>query len=80
MLTQQQAAQYRRDGFTVYPGLLSGSDVELFLRAVESISEGNTLANHDKTRMEMEPDQPPNGTRVQTPSNGRRSRVGCFAT
>jgi phytanoyl-CoA hydroxylase len=65
MLTEPQADQYRRDGFTVYPGFLSRGDVESFLGAVESISEGNTLANHDKTRMEMEPDQSSNGTRVR---------------
>jgi len=65
MLTPQQADQYRRDGFTVYPGFLSGKDIEAFLGAVESISKENTLARHDKTRMEMEPDQPPNGTRVR---------------
>jgi ectoine hydroxylase-related dioxygenase (phytanoyl-CoA dioxygenase family) len=65
MLTQQQADQYRRDGFTVYPGFLSRKDIDSFLGAVESITQGNTLANHDKTRMEMEPDQPPNGTMVR---------------
>ena len=65
MLTQQQADQYRRDGFTVYPGFLSRKDIESFLGAVESIIEKNTLASHDKTRMEMEPDQPLNGTKVR---------------
>ena len=65
MITEAQITQYREDGYTVYPNFLSREDVARLLAEVEAIIEGNTLANHDKTRMEMEPNQPPNGTRVR---------------
>ena len=65
MLTKTQITQYREDGYTVYPNFLSREDVVQLLAEVEVIIEGNTLANHGKTRMEMEPNQPLNGTRVR---------------
>ncbi|MBI2191579.1 MAG: phytanoyl-CoA dioxygenase family protein [Planctomycetes bacterium] len=65
MLSPEQVNQYRRDGYTLAPGFLTSGEVSAFLRKMEEISAGNTLANHDKTRMEMEPHQPPDGTRVR---------------
>ena len=65
MLSEERVAQYARDGYTVQEGLLSQEEVAALLSDVESISAGNTLAQHDKTRMEMEPDQPPEGRLVR---------------
>jgi Phytanoyl-CoA dioxygenase (PhyH) len=65
MLTREEVEQFNGDGYAVHPGFLSPDEVGLLLKNVETISRGNTLANHDKTRLEMEPKQPPDGTRVR---------------
>ena len=65
MLAEAQVDQYRRDGYTVYPEFLSQDEVAGFLAEVEAVSKGNTKVDHDGERMEMEPDQPPEGTRVR---------------
>jgi ectoine hydroxylase-related dioxygenase (phytanoyl-CoA dioxygenase family) len=65
MFTAEQVAQYRRDGYVVYPRLLGRDEVDALLADVEAICAGNTLADHDKTRVEMEPNQGPDGTRVR---------------
>jgi len=65
MLNQGQIAQYGRDGYTLVPEFLSCTQVGELLSDIESISAGNTLAAHDKTRLEMEPSQSPEGTRVR---------------
>ena len=65
MLSAEQVNAYRRDGFTVHEDLLSAEEVADLLGHVASICAGNSLANHDADRLEMEPDQPPDGTRVR---------------
>ena len=65
MLTRTQINQFRQDGYTVHPDFLSPGEVAELLNEIEAITHGNTLAEHDKTRMEMEPDQPPDGTRLR---------------
>ena len=65
MLTEAQVDQYRRDGYTVVPEFLSQDEGAGFLAGIEAVSKGNTKADHDGTRMEMEPDQPLEGTRVR---------------
>ena len=65
MLTREQTAQYQRDGYTLFPGFLSSEEVAALLSDIESICAGNTLAKHDKSRLEMEPSQPPDGARVR---------------
>jgi phytanoyl-CoA hydroxylase len=65
VLTADQVAQYRCDGYVVYPGLLSSHEVDALLSEVEAVCAGNTLASHDKTRVEMEPNQGADGTRVR---------------
>jgi ectoine hydroxylase-related dioxygenase (phytanoyl-CoA dioxygenase family) len=65
MLTKNQITEYRQNGYTVYPNFLSPDEVAALLAETEKITHSNTLAKHDKTRMEMEPDQPPDGTRVR---------------
>ena len=65
MLTREEVEQFKREGYTVHPGLLSPDEVDTLLQDIERLSWGNTLANHDKDRLEMEPNQPPDGTRVR---------------
>ena len=65
MLTREQTAQYQGDGYTVFPGFLSSAEVGALLSDIESICAGNTLAIHDKSRLEMEPNQPPDGASVR---------------
>jgi phytanoyl-CoA hydroxylase len=65
MLTDDQVAQYHVDGFTISRGFLSPGEVAELLWEIEAISAGNTLAAHDRSRLEMEPAQGPDGTLVR---------------
>ena len=65
MLTTAQAEHYHTEGYVAVPGFLSSEEVAAFLREMDAVSAGNTLANHDATRMEMEPNQPSDGTQVR---------------
>ncbi len=65
MLTSAQVDHYHTEGYIVVPNFLSTEQVATFLAEMDSISAGNTLADHDATRMEMEPNQPPEGTQVR---------------
>ncbi len=47
------------------PGFLPREQVARLLADIESISAGATVGRHDPTRMEMEPNQEPEGTRVR---------------
>lgn len=65
MFTQEQVEQFKRDGYAVYPNFLGADEVGALLREIDEVTAGNTRANHDATRMEMEPNQPPDGTAVR---------------
>ena len=65
MLTHEQIAQYQGEGFTIYREFVKNRELSLLLSDIEAISAGNTLADHDKSRLEMEPRQAPDGTRVR---------------
>ena len=65
MLSDQQVRQYKYIGYTMFRGLLSPPEVAEILNEVESLSAGATRANHDASRMEMEPEQGPEGTLVR---------------
>lgn len=65
MFTPAQIEEYRRDGYTVYPDFLSKDNVAGLLTEIENICEGNTFANFDAAKMEMEPDQDPDGIAVR---------------
>jgi len=65
MLSENQIEQYHLRGYTVAAGLLSLQEVDDLLEEVERVSGANTLTRHDKTRVEMEPKQPPDGTLVR---------------
>ena len=65
MLTEARIAAYRRDGFTVCEGFLSQAEVDDLLGEADAVCAGSTRWCHDATRLEMEPDQPPEGTAVR---------------
>ncbi len=65
MLSNTQITEYHQDGYTVCPNFLTPDEVAQLLTETEKIISGNTLASHDKSLMEMEPDQPSNGVKVR---------------
>ena len=65
MLTPAQVEHYHAEGYVTLPGFLSAEEIAAFLSEMDAVSTGHTLADHDATRMEMEPNQPPDGTQVR---------------
>ncbi len=65
MLTPAQVEHYHTEGYVAVPGFLNAEEIAAFLGEMDAASSGNTLADHDATRMEMEPNQPPAGTQVR---------------
>jgi phytanoyl-CoA hydroxylase len=65
MLSLQMVDQFHREGFCPVPGFLSREDVSAYLTAIEMVSAGATVSHHDASRMEMEPDQGPDGKKVR---------------
>lgn len=65
MLTSDQVKQYKDEGYCVCAGFLGTSQLAGILKEIDGISAGSTVAKHDGTRMEMEPDQPPEGSRIR---------------
>jgi ectoine hydroxylase-related dioxygenase (phytanoyl-CoA dioxygenase family) len=65
MLTSEQETRYKEHGYTKFPEFLSQSEVDALLADIEMISAKATVANHDRSRMEMEPSQGPEGKLVR---------------
>ncbi|MDA0335451.1 MAG: phytanoyl-CoA dioxygenase family protein [bacterium] len=65
MLTQDQIDAFHNDGFTLCPGFLDTDTVRGLLAEADEVIAGNTRAKHNPERMEMEPEQPPEGTAVR---------------
>jgi phytanoyl-CoA hydroxylase len=65
MLSADRVNQYKREGYCVCAEFLSAGEVGSILEGINTISSGATVANHDGTRMEMEPHQAPAGTRIR---------------
>ena len=65
MLTTQQVEQFNTRGYTVCPCFLSAAQVDALLAETARATRGHTLAEHDSERMEMEPEQAPEGTAVR---------------
>jgi hypothetical protein len=59
------AEEYLKNGYVQYPGFLDAGQIKTLLAEIDRISDGNTLASHDKTRLEMEPQQRPDGRLVR---------------
>src|SRR5215472_1997774 len=65
MLSSDQVNQYWRQGYCVAHGFLGSAQVAELLADARTICATATLANHDSTRMEMEPSQGPDGQKVR---------------
>ncbi len=81
MLTQEQVLQYGEQGYTVVPGFLNRAEVGMLVADIEALSAAATKANHDQSRMEMEPNQGPEGRlvrRIYEPCT-HYSRFSCLA-
>jgi hypothetical protein len=65
MLSSDQVNQYRRQGYCAAHGFLGSVQVAELLANAETICATATLANHDSTRVEMEPNQGPDGQKVR---------------
>ncbi len=65
MLGAEQVDQFQREGFCSEPGFLSGEEIAALLTGMDWICAGATVASHNGARMEMEPDQGPEGNRVR---------------
>jgi phytanoyl-CoA hydroxylase len=64
-MAKLQRDEYMKNGYVSYPGLLDAGELKTLLAEIDRISDGNTLASHDKTRLEMEPQQKPDGRLVR---------------
>lgn len=65
MLTAKQVGQYREHGYTVFHGFLGSAEVEDLVAQIEAICAPATFANYDASRLEMEPNQGPEGKSVR---------------
>jgi ectoine hydroxylase-related dioxygenase (phytanoyl-CoA dioxygenase family) len=65
MLSSDQVSQYKQEGYCVCAEFLSVSEVGGILTEIDTISSSSTVAKHDSTRVEMEPHQAPDGTRIR---------------
>jgi len=65
MLVQEQIDGFHGDGFTVCPGFLGADMVRDLLAEADEVCAGNSRAQHNAERMEMEPEQLPEGTAVR---------------
>ncbi|MBI2505990.1 MAG: phytanoyl-CoA dioxygenase family protein [Candidatus Latescibacteria bacterium] len=65
MFTAPQLEHYHREGYALYPGFLSPAEIAALRADLDTIAAGNTLASHDKSRLEMEPGQSPEGRLIR---------------
>jgi len=65
MLTPQQIAQYHDGGYTVLHGFLNRTAVDAILADIKDLTATATVAHHDSSRLEMEPNQGPEGKKVR---------------
>ena len=64
-MTEFNREEYLENGYVSYPALLDASQLKALRDEIERISDGNSLANHDKSRLEMEPNQKADGPLVR---------------
>jgi phytanoyl-CoA hydroxylase len=65
LLSSDQVKQYKSEGYCVYHDFLSESEAIDLTNEIERICAGATAAEHDASRLEMEPNQGPSGTKVR---------------
>src|ERR1039458_7880152 len=64
-LTLQQIAQYNEEGHTVRHESLNRAAVDAILAEIKDLTSQATVAHHDSTRLEMEPNPSPDGKKVR---------------
>lgn len=65
MLSSGEVSTYKSEGFCVCHDFLTETEVNELLNEIHTICRGVTLTNHDRNRIEMEPNQGPDGTKVR---------------
>ena len=65
MLSPELVDQFQQNGFCAAEGFLTRKEVAGFVNSIERICTGATIEHHDATRLEMEPDQEREGSRVR---------------
>ena len=65
MLSPELVDQFQQDGFCTAEGFLTREEAAGFLKSMERVCAGATVDRHDATRVEMEPDQGPEGSQVR---------------
>jgi ectoine hydroxylase-related dioxygenase (phytanoyl-CoA dioxygenase family) len=65
MLTKQQITQYHNDGYTVLHEFVGRTEVDALLNEIGALTSTATVAHHDPSRLEMEPNQGPGGKEVR---------------
>jgi hypothetical protein len=81
MLSPHQVQQYKEQGFCVALNFLNETAVQALRAEIDAISAGASVANHYRARLEMEPDQGPEGTqvrRIYEPCDRKRLIVRIF--
>jgi len=64
-LTPQQIAHYHEEGFLLLPEFLNRAQIDAILGEIKEITGSATVANHDSTKVEMEPNQGADGKKVR---------------
>ena len=65
MLNGKEVAQYSEQGYALVPEFLSRAEMDAILAEIERIKGNATVGQHDLLRMEMEPNQGPEGKAVR---------------
>lgn len=65
MLSMDQVREFRANGYCVYRSFLSDTELRKLIPEIETICAGATVAYHNHERLEMEPQQKPDGRMVR---------------
>jgi phytanoyl-CoA hydroxylase len=64
-MASQAREEYLQKGYLVRHGLLDAAEIQRLLTEIDDITGDSTLAVHDRSRLEMEPNQKPDGRLVR---------------
>ena len=65
MFSKKEINEYFLNGFIVKSNFINPSIISKFKKEIDSIIGESSLGNHDKTKMEMEPNQKITGRKVR---------------
>jgi phytanoyl-CoA hydroxylase len=65
MLSTTQIREYNTKGFCTCNSFLTDAEIDSLLEEFKRVSAGATLEHHDASRLEMEPNQKPDGTKIR---------------